>query len=363
MFVNAVALKERIVAKPIVILIENRLENKNRQRMRPLSQLCLIIILLVLLFQSCKQGHPVDKKEAVNSIKILNSDIISFIYRTSGRPEMKALGFLLKQPSAPIPFHYDSSGGLANIKTFSFEANRGVYRWDTLAKSFIKTKDTSLILIFFPIPGDPASECRFILYNYVIGKTRTKPVFPVKLNASLFIGDKEEITIRHEAVINESMIASMETELKNDSAGLSFYMSRTGSFAAKTGEIKASLRLHEGKSDIMNSTLKCEIEYHAPISYSFSHMSIEQTLFSTELSGTIDYASINPSSDQYNQEFNKYTHLELLNSEDHGIIGKIVLSPVGEDGRYDYFIRFSDGSESRLTEQFIVLNKLFNKIN
>ena len=331
--------------------------------MRSLSQLCLIIIVQVFLCQSCKPGHPVDKKEAVNSIKILNSDIISFIYRTSGRPGMKALGFLLQQPSVPVPFRYDSSGGLRSIKDFSFEAKRGIYRWDTLAMSFLKTKDTSLILIFFPMPGDPDSECRFILYNYVVGKTRTKPVFPVKLNASLFIGDQEKITVSHEATIKESMLESMETELKSDSAGLSFYMSRAGSFAAKTGEIKASLSLHEGKSEIMNSTLKCEIDYHPPVSYSFRHISIEQTLFSTELSGTIDCASINPSSDQYDKEFNKYTHLELIKSEDHGIIGNIVLSPVGEDGRYDYFIRFSDGSESRLTEQLMFLNKLFTKIN
>jgi hypothetical protein len=82
-------------------------------------------------------------------------------------------------------------------------------------------------------------------------------------------------------------------------------------------------------------------------------------LFNTKLSGTIDYGSINPSSDKYDQEFNKNTNLELTNSDDKGKIGNIVLSPDGSGGRFDYFIRLSDGSEYRLTDQIMVLKKLF----
>lgn len=323
---------------------------------------CLLIILMILVL-SCKNSHPVDKKEALNNVKILNSDIINFVHRSSERPGIKALEFLIKQASAPLPFLYDTSHGLRLIKNFSFAANKGIYCWDTASMMFQKKKDTSLILIRFPMPGNMHQECSFLLYDFAVGKTRSKPRFPVKIQASLLIGEKEVFIISHHASINESMISSIKTEIKSDSTEFSLSFSREGSFADKSGELIARLRLLEGRIKILKSTLKCDIDYHPPLSYSYRKISIEQNLFSTELKGTIDYGSINPTSNQYDQEFNKYTHLELIDSEDDGIIGNIVLSPVGKDGRYDYFIRFSDGSETRLKDQLLVLKKLLNSQN
>lgn len=321
----------------------------------------LSLIFVSSLFSSCKTGHPVDKKEALNRLKILNSDIISFIHRSSEQPGLKALGFLIKQTSAPLPFRYDSSGVPGFSKGYLFEAARGIYSWDTASRSFQKLKDTSIILIRFPMPDQDQVQCKFFLYSYSTGKTRTRPSFPLDVRAALFMGDKKVISILHQAKIDESMIASVNTELKTDSAELSFSMSRNGGFSVKNGEIIARLLLQEGETVIINSELNCKIDYHPPVSYSVSYIRLKQTAFSTELKGTIDYASISPTSNQYDKEFNKFTRLELASSEDHGIIGNIVLSPVGNNGRYDYFIRFSDGSESRIADQLLVLQKLFKR--
>lgn len=319
-----------------------------------------LILILPFLVLSCKTGHPIDKKEALNSLKILNSEIISFVYKLSEQPGLKALGFILKQPSVPLPFRSDTSSGSGIIKNFSFAGKKGIYCWDTVNRMFLKKKDTSLILIRFPMPGLKGSECRFFLYDYEVEETRTKPELPVTIRAKLFIGDKEELSISHQAHISEAMISWISSELKSDSTEVLFNMNREGSFAVKSGKLNSNLRILEGGKEIMRSKINLDIDYHPPLSYSIRHISIEQKLFTTELSGTIDYGSINPTSNQYDQEFNKYMHLELSDSDDHGIIGDIVLSPVGDNGRYDYFIRFSDGSECRLTEQILALKKLFN---
>ncbi|MCX6282618.1 MAG: hypothetical protein NTW31_00030 [Bacteroidetes bacterium] len=265
----------------------------------------------------------------------------------------------MKQASAPLPFLTDTTGRPGFIKDFSFSSRKGIYRWDNASRVFLKEKDTTLILIRFPMPGQPGTKCLFFLYDFEFGKTRTKSAFPVKIQATLFAGDKEVLSIRHQTSISESMISKISSEIKSDSLRCSFELKREGSFAVKSGKLSSAISIYDGRNEVMRSTLDIDIDYHPPFTYSFQHIRIQQNLFTTELSGTIDYGSINPTSNSYDQEFNKNTHLELMNSDDHGIIGDIVLSPVGDDGRFDYFIRFSDKSESRLKDQIIVLKKLF----
>ncbi|MCX6282188.1 MAG: hypothetical protein NTU51_09510 [Bacteroidetes bacterium] len=291
-------------------------------------------------------------------MKILNSDIISFIYRSSEKQGFKALKFLLQQPSNPLPFLIDTSKRPGFNKNFSFTGSKGIYCWDATNQMFIKKKDTSLIIIRFPMPGQANQECRFFLYEFETGKTRTRPEFPVKIRAKLYIGNREEFSLSHQARISETMIASICTKIKSDSTDISLTLNREGSFAVKRGNLNINLRVLEAGKEIMVSAIKMEIDYHPPISYSINHIRIEQNLFSTELSGKINYGKINPTSNEYNEEFNKNTDLKLLNSDDRDIIGNIILSPSGVDGRFDYFIRFSDGSESRLKDQLMVLQNL-----
>jgi len=317
-----------------------------------------LVLALPFLVLSCNRSHPVDKKEAVNNLKILNADIISFIYTSSKQPGFKALGFLLKQASAPLPFRFDTTPSKGIKTNFSFAGSKGIYCWDTVNRMFLKKKDTSVILIRFPMPGQPGSECRFFLFEYETGKTRTKPEFPVKIRAKLFTGDKEELSISHLASISEEMVSGISTGLTSDSLEFKFTMNREGSFAVKSGKLNYNLRFLQGRKEILRSDLKLDIDYHPPLSYSIQYIRIEQKLFTTELSGTIDYGSINPTCNQYDKEFNKNTNLEIINTNDRGVNGTIVLSPAGEEGRFDYFIRFTDGSESRLTDQLPVLKKI-----
>ncbi len=319
-----------------------------------------LTLLLPFLFLSCSPGHPLDKKEALNSLKILNGDMIVFIKSLSERRGSKALVFLMKQASAPLPFIIDTTGRPGFVSDFSFSSRKGIYRWDTVSMTFVKEKDTALILIRFPMPGQSGTKCLFFLYDFEFGKTRTKKAFPVKILAKLFAGDKEVLSISHKAGISEEMISKISSEIIIDSLRGLFELKREGSFTVKSGLLSSSISIYDGFNVVLRSNMDIDIDYHPPFTYSFQHIRIQQKLFTTELSGRIDYGSINPTSNEYDQEFNKNTRLELLNQEDHGLIGNIVLSPAGVEGRFDYFIRFSDKSESRLTDQVPVLRKLFN---
>ena len=321
---------------------------------------CSLILFLPLLLLSCRSGHPLEKKEALDGLKILNGDITGFIYSLSGRQGSKAMVFLMKQASAPLPFLIDTANRPGFIRDFSFSSGKGIYNWDTASRKFLKEKDTTLILIRFPMPGQPLTKCLFFLFDFEFGKTRTKPAFPVKILAKLFAGGKEVLSISHQASISEALISKISSEIKIDSLRGLFELKREGSFAVKSGLLSSAISIQDGFNEVLRSNIDIDIDYHPPFTYSFQHIRIQQKLFNTELSGRIDYGSINPTSNEYDKEFNKNTSLELMDPVDHGIIGNIVLSPAGNEGRFDYFIRFSDKSESRLTDQLPVLQKLFS---
>jgi hypothetical protein len=146
---------------------------------------------------------------------------------------------------------------------------------------FVKGKDTSLILIRFPMPGRPGSECRFFLYDYEAGKTRTKPVFPIDISAKLLVGNREELNISHRARISEDMISSISSKLTSDSLEFSFEMNREGSFAVKNGKLNTSLHILQKGKEIMRSILYLLIDYHPPLSYSVRKISIETIQYKT----------------------------------------------------------------------------------
>jgi hypothetical protein len=52
--------------------------------------------------------------------------------------------------------------------------------------------------------------------------------------------------------------------------------------------------------------------------------------------------------------------LELIDTDQKALIGKIVLAPVTKVDELDYFVEFADGTQSRLSDNILVLKKLFN---
>jgi hypothetical protein len=318
----------------------------------------LILALLFFVF-SCKSDHPLDKKEAINNLRILNSEILSLVEKTSGSQAFQAMEFLWKQSSSPLPFNNDTSVKLFKQVPYSFARKKGVYVWDTITKTFIRQKDTSLILLHFPLITKSKAYCRFFLYAYETRNTRSRPGFPITIEAKLFIDGHEELSVSHHAALAENMPSEIKSAVHCCDFNLRFYLLREGDFSQKSGVLKGDLKLEEGSKEILSAGYSIDIDYHPPLTYSFRYIRFLMKVFDSELKGKINYGAISPTSDHYASEFNSNSSIILKNLEDNGIIGNIVLSPVDGKDKLDFFIRFTDGTESILSDH-IILKKILN---
>jgi hypothetical protein len=279
---------------------------------------------------------------------------------SSTRPEMQALRFLSEQKSSPLPFHQDTSKTGPQRISYLFDSHKGIYNWDTNTSAFFKSKDTSVIVLYFTLPSSPKSICKLILFDYQEQKARSRGDFPTKVVAKLWINKQEILNVTHFAEISEDLLSEIKTEIQTNDYSFKLDLSRKGTFAEKRGKIIGEIKLVAGFQSILNTHMDIDIDYHPPVTYSFQKIQIENKLFNSYLSGTVNYGDISPTAENYAEEFNKNTQLELLDTDQKGLIGKIVLAPVTKADELDYFVEFADGTQSRLSDNILVLKKIFN---
>lgn len=319
-----------------------------------------LLSVLALLLASCQREHELDRKEALNSLKILNSDLTDLFDQSSGKPWFVALKFLWEQPGSPLPFHRDTSTGKLRIPAYTFADKKGVYTWDEKAKTFSKEKDTTLILVKFPMPSGNREWCRFYLDRYEMMKVKSRPDFPVAAEARLFVGNELALTVSHQATVEENLPRGIATEVIGKEFRFQLRQDRTGNFSKKSGVVSGNILLQAGGHEIISGSCNMEIDYHPPANYSLEDILFSLKVFNTEMKSHIDYRKINPTSNEYAKEFNDHSDIVVKNLDNSGIIGKIVLAFDSGSNKMDFYLRFKDGSQCRFSDQILVLKRLLN---
>ena len=321
--------------------------------------LFLPFLFLVPFCLSCNKDHPLDKKDALNSLKILNSDITNLTEQASEKPWFQAMKFLYEQSSSPLPFNHDTTAKKM-YSSYSFAEKKGVYLWDAIHRTFVKEKDTSLILLRFPLLSEKKSWCKFFLYDYETQNTRSRPGFPVNAEASLYIDDHKELSLSHRALLAENMPSALTTEITGSEFHFRFTFNREGNFSQKSGVLKGNILLEAGRTEILSSAFNIDIDYHPPVTYSLEYIRFLMKIMGTDLNCKINYRAISPTSNHYAQEVNNNSSIVLKNLDNNGIIGNIVLASADGKDKLDLYVRFNDGSKSLLSDQILLLRKILN---
>lgn len=325
------------------------------------SKMLLLLVLPMMIFNAtCKNEHALDKKEAVNNLKILNSDIVNFIDKASEWNEIKAMEFLLKQSSSPLPIRKETSSEFYKHPVYSYQKNLGIYDWDFERGAFVKQKDTSVIVLNFTLGDRTKTFCKFFLLAYEAHDFKSKPEFPVRIEAKLMVNDKEELSISHQATVKEDLPAEVNTKIHGAHFDLLVHLTREGDFSAKNGILKGNIDFHANGERAVKAECKIKIVYHPPVNYSFQNIQFRLRVFESEVSGAIDYSKIYPAGNYNAAEFSSASNIVMKNLESDRIIGNIVLSPDDNSDNLDFFIRFSDGSQTKLSDYIIALNKILN---
>jgi hypothetical protein len=315
------------------------------------------LLFFVLLF--CSGEKKLSRDEANDCLKILNSDLVNLADNASEMAELKALRFLRNEKSAPLPFKNDSATNVFNRKEYYFEENTGVYCWNSNRRYFEKVRDTSVISLHFPSAGSLINNVHFLMSTYKTQKINSRPDFPIDVQATISIDDRELFNLIHEARIDENLPRSIHTITEGSNYKVEFDMDRLGKAADKTGIMNMKMVMSVPGKEIIHSEFTVGINYHNP-TYSVKDIKVEQEFFGIQLKGTIDYEKINPTSNAYAEEVNRHSSLILRRKSDGAVIGRLVMGELPRKDQLDYFIRFSDNSEELLSNYILPLKKILN---
>lgn len=312
------------------------------------------LVFAFLMLVSCK-GKILDPQEADRSMKILNSNLMNLLSTGSEKPEYQALAFLFNLEDSPLPFHKKKNPVAPDTVIYNIEKNKGNYIWDADSNTFKKTENADHISLNFPLAISGVNTIRFDLIQYKSQAYSSRPDLPVLVDAIICDANRQIASIKHTANITNNLPENISTAIKGLDYEAGFELRRTQ--IKKDGKLKIDLFLKSKGFDVISGNVDAAIEYSRQ-GYFFKTINFYLKLHDHHVTGTINYGEINPTAADYIDSFNSHSSIILYEGKNE--VGKIVLNKTDNKELLDYFIKFSNGSETLLSTYIPVLKKLLN---
>ena len=311
-----------------------------------------LYLIIVHLLLSCGTQR-MKKDDAERSLKVLNSDLINFGDQVSKSIELNVWAFLLKHNDAPIPF-YKNSNNFISVKNFRFNEMRGIYKWKTESNTFEKTGVSEHIVIF---PFDEQNtSLQFILYDFQSKQVSSGEPFPTKIKIAITEDSNELYSLAYQAKLSDGMPETINLEMEGTGYEMKgeFLRTRDGD----NGKLMVDYSFRYRMKTLIETHLDCTIGY-SRLGYFFNTINIDQKLFDHEITGKIDYASIDPTADDYPASFNSKSKVAMFEKY-KGKVGEVILASTENGELNDFFVRYSDKSAVRIGDILPGFDKLMN---
>lgn len=322
--------------------------------MRQVSIKPFFVILILLIFSSCG-NRSYDYDEAVRSLKVLNSDLMNLFLEAEEKEELKALNFLWAQESAPLPSPGERFTLGRTYNPFDFNASAGIWFWNADSAKFFRKENNDKLI--FNYPAEDFSDVRFLISKYESVPVSSRPEFPVKMNAHLWIDGNEKLTIEHSATVEDKMPLLIQTLVSGTDFEIAGNLNRTRS--GNSGSLDARFYMEYLNRKLIHFQFNSEIGY-SRMGYYFEKIDFEIILFSHLVTGKIDYDKINPTSEDYATSFNSHSVIRIFEMPGKRKVGDIILHTLPDGELLDYFVKFSNGQMIMLNEHLPVLDKILN---
>jgi len=300
----------------------------------------IIWYFVLLLFYSCTPGS-MNKEDAERSLKVLNSDLVNFGNRMSESTEMKVWAFLLENREAPIPF-YKNSNSFISVKNFHFDEMKGIYKWNSLDKKFDLTGHSEQIIILPDSTGKHLLQ--FIVSDFNSAKVSSGEAFPTSVKIQMKEDDHEIWKLDYLAELADGMPKKIELKMKGKEYTMNSNYLRTKS--GENGTLSLTFSFNHLMKTLIDTRLDCTIGYSRQ-SYFLKTIDINQQLFDHEIKGEVDYASIDPTAEDYTASFNSHSKVFLFEKR-KGRIGDVILEGTENNELNDFFVRFKDKSTKQI---------------
>lgn len=312
----------------------------------------LVLVNIIIIFYSC-DNRNMNKEDAVRSLKVLNSDLVNFGNRISESPEMTIWSFLMEHRDAPIPF-YKNSNHFITVKEFHFEEMKGIYHWNSGQKIFVKTSASNQIVIFPDTTQN--SSVRYIISDYNSRKVSSGEQFPTSIKITIEENGDEFWRLDYHAGLADELPENIELSIRGNDYKLQGTYLRTRS--GDDGTLNLGLSFIYLTKTLLNTQMDCTIGYSLQ-GYYLKTILLDQAIFNHKIYADVDYASIDPTAENYTDSFNSHCKSSIT-EKGKGRIGELILAGTENDELNDFFIRFADNSTSRMGDFLPVCDKFLN---
>jgi hypothetical protein len=319
----------------------------------------VLILLGTSLFQDCNPLSELNKTDAINCLKVLDSDITRYLDRINGSDAGRALHALLANDSAPFPVKFPRSF-LQKRKLYDFQHHTGTWEWNAGDSNFIHSPGGDHIVIRYPLPGSAVNNATCVIYRYEEAPTTSAHSFPLHFSAGIFIEERKVFTIEYTASMEQDIPVSLNTTISMDDGFLRLSFENRLDTVRKRGDIHAAITAGSPAGTILDGTVKAKIKTFSGGTYAVLTFSADIRLFDCVLVSDIDYAGINPTSREYVKEFNEHAQIQLYTKGRKEKIGDIVMKAKKNDKILDFAFRFSDLSEDFLSNYVLAFKKILD---
>lgn len=311
-------------------------------------------LVIVVVFVSCGRKYY-QRDEAIRSLKVLNSDFTNFFTKAGEMEEMAALKFIWDHDSMPLPFPYEKYVADKPWHPYDYEASKGIYRWDSVPRAFIRTSGEQAVKVLFTTEKFQKGE--FILTKYVAAKLSSRPDFPTVLDAVLKLRGEERMKIRHLAEVADDLPLRMNSGVKTKDSELHFQLNRTKE--NDSGDLYIQVYFENKGYRFIEAQMDASVGYSS-MGYYYKDIRFDIKAFNHRVNGRINYGKVDPTARDYANSFNANSDIQISEMPGNIQVGKLVLGKSGNGELLDYFIRFTDGSQVHVAEYLPFLDKLLN---
>lgn len=318
--------------------------------------LCFLSVFLVVL-AGC--NRPLPEQEAKKYLRAFDNELIHFVGKIGETKAYRAMWKLFSLKNAPLPYIFSTSKSKnENCGQFEFNKVKGVYRYDEICGSFVRTESCDSIVIDFPFRSEHDTMARFVITDYSEGLTLLQMMYPTRFNAYLKIGNRVMLSVHHDGSISHGVPVS--GELKIGLPGFSIQTRLQTKLFRSYGMLKLDLSLWEDSKEIMTWITQSKVTFAADNTLVYNNVKMDLKMYPVRVKMSIDYQSINPRTTDFVDDFNQNSEIALFTLSHNRLIGNVKLIDRVQSDKLNVAVVYDDKSYELLEGFLLSASKILN---
>ncbi len=316
----------------------------------------LLLITILFMLSACKP--QLDKEEAERHLRAFDNELINLVQSIRKTPAIRVLNEMMAIEGLPLPGIIQQRGTPVEPMPFSFEAHKGIYNYDSLSGSFIRTQAADSIIIRYN-KNDEANQKVLLIISRFREETGTSNLLiPVELHASMYINDRLSLKLVHDAQLEQGIPVEGHTSITVDR----YTLEATLSTKLRRSYANAHIEIHawRGSKKALTWHTRSKVGINPPGALYLKKTKIDFELFPLQIRAKVKHEAVKPDTRDFIEAYNKHSRIELFRTRDGRKLGDIRLQAHESSDKLDYAFYYKDGSFIYVEDLLLSANEILN---